>query len=555
MASSSNNDKDPDGSQPKTKNPFIRFRQFADAQVSSVLQGIVGLPSAFSKDSSSNTGWAEIDDKLQRRDDLNQQSKQPDNSRPDRENRGDSSDEETEIPVKKSPDWQRYSTSNAGEVSDDRKMDGPTTKDMPLYSPVSTALFAHLNGTRGRTHEISEDPRPPFSTTGILSPDDKISRNNVKTLQQMMLGRLSGGSSLIADYSLLPYLLYSPYSPLRLSSRPVSNTNQFDNFPFCDAFEDLIRVSQGRPMATTWTRIGLPHYWLFHYPSIYAMSSAEWIKGMQGNGLLQQSTKLSELQRLRSGAPVEAATSYPSFAQSPETQKSDPNEQKSSPDAAKEPTDPQTEQDMYARFLRMTSSPASLGSMVESLFADIEKEFKAISTFTGLFPEAEKKFKDLRSSDERLTFGSLFSDIEKEIKTLSPQEAHRAFEHILSDTDKVLATALTPEGRRELRATWSDNKEAKSVSNSVKAGREAPADIDKVVSTGTTTEHVRNEDGSVETSVTVWKRFADGRETVTTSSHIEDPSSEGLPLDNDKQEAKKGKEKQEKQEKRGWFWS
>ena len=550
MAAFPNDGKDPNGSQSKTENPFIRFRQFADAQISSLLQGIVGLPSAFSKNPPSNARWAEIDDKLQRRDEANGYSKQPSDSSTEQEKLNTTANKEVEIPVKKHSDWRQYSQSPAKEDGESihQEMDG-MTKDLPLYFPVSISLFAHLHGTYDRPQDWTPDSfRTPLANTSLSSPDE-VSLNSMKSLQYVILGQLKAGSSLQSDYSLLPYLLFSPYSPLKLSSRPNLTTG--DSFPYCDAFEDLIRVSQGRPMATTWTRIGLPCHWLFQHPTTYAVSCADWIRGMQWNGLLQEG-KPSELQRPKPGGVMQIVGSLPSFSELQE--KNTNNESKSSPDASKETLDAQTEQDMYERFLRVASSPAGFGSMVESLFADIEKEFKTISPITSLFPEAEKKLRDLKSSNSQLTFSSLFSDIEKDIKSLSPHEAHRAFEHILSDTDKVLATALTPEGRRELKESWSKKREAKTVSSSVKTGVRTPIEPDKVVSTSTTTEHIKNEDGSVETSVTVWKRFADGRETMTSSTHTEDTSHEGLPPNKEKQDPKKEDEKQEKKDKQGWFW-
>jgi hypothetical protein len=89
------------------------------------------------------------------------------------------------------------------------------------------------------------------------------------------------------------------------------------------------------------------------------------------------------------------------------------------------------------------------------------------------------------------------------------------------------------------------------------------AEVDpKAVFTSTTTEHTTNEDGSVETSVTVWKRYADGRETTTTTSHIEEPAccdeedefhqQTGFPK---VPEQKEDKKTDKKPEKKGWFWN
>src|SRR3954463_11113277 len=68
-------DKETRDSQSKPDNPFIKFRQFADAQISSLLQGIIGLPSALSK-GQGNTRWADFDDDLRRRDELQARQKE-----------------------------------------------------------------------------------------------------------------------------------------------------------------------------------------------------------------------------------------------------------------------------------------------------------------------------------------------------------------------------------------------------------------------------------------------------------------------------------------------
>lgn len=543
MASPPNGGKDPEGSQPKTENPFIRFRQFADNQVSSLLQGIIGLPSAFSK-SPPDARWADFDDKLQQRDEANKLSKQSNKSESAREEYGGvAEDDEVQVPVRKYRGREQYSPLR-DEGRSDQTAAGTASNHPPLYSAVSASLFAHLNGTADVTHDESS-----FPTRGITSPD-KVSLDGITALQHMTFNHLKTGSSLQSDYSLLPYLLFSPYSPLKLSSGQTSNTHQRDNFPFCDAFEDLIRVSQGRPMATVWTRIGLQSPWLFHHPTPYAASCMEWIRGMQSFGLLQESIKPDELQAQNQRELLDKAPSNPSLSP---PQRENANDGSKSPAEAvsKETTDAKTELDMYERFLQMASSPASLGSMVESLLADIEREFKAIDLPAAIFPAAEKRFQDLRSSNTGLSISSLLSELEKDIRGLSPQETRRAIAHILTDTDEVLASALTPEGRRDLKTAWSDKQGSQSTLKSAKAGREPSSDPDKIISTSTTTEHIKNEDGSVETSVTVWKRFADGRETITSSTHTEDPWSEELPPGNENQETK---EEGKKSEKSGWFW-
>ncbi len=66
----------------------------------------------------------------------------------------------------------------------------------------------------------------------------------------------------------------------------------------------------------------------------------------------------------------------------------------------------------------------------------------------------------------------------------------------------------------------------------------------------------------METCVTVWKQFGDGRETTTTTTHTEDPARNdngqtGMirEVANEKSvEQLKGQD-EKKSEKKGWFWN
>ncbi|PSS23234.1 hypothetical protein M430DRAFT_40426 [Amorphotheca resinae ATCC 22711] len=484
MASSSDRNKDTGDSQPNSENPFIKFRQFADSQISSLLQGIIGLPSAFSRNAPSSSRWADSDDRLQRRDELEAVRAKFDRM-PD--------DEEVEIPVKKSPDWGKYPAARE-EEPDNRVMDDKTARDLPLYSPVSKSLFAHLSRTYDDTKDwMAPGSRPSFAMS-IYRPG-QISTDSMRSLQYMMFNELNAGSNLRSDYSLLPYLLFSPYSPLKLSAPSYSATRRRDDFPYCEAFEDLIRVSQGRPLATVWTRIGLLNPWLFFHPAPYAASCMEWIKEMRAVGLLQQSVQLSEPPSLFTrgfAKQIEMADDHPFFTRLPYR-----NSSREIQDLAdwtvEDSTEPKTEQDMYERSFWLSRSITSLEDMMQSLSADIEKELKAISS--------------------------------------SPEAADSS-----------------PEGRRELRGPRSDAQDPKKVSE---VEPTATIDPDKVVSMSKTTERTMKEDGSVETNVTVWKRFGDGRETVSTSTHTEDARPEGFSKE-EKQETTEGDKKKKRS---GWFWN
>jgi hypothetical protein len=185
--------------------------------------------------------------------------------------------------------------------------------------------------------------------------------------------------------------------------------------------------------------------------------------------------------------------------------------------AVKNPT---TEQEMYDTFLRLASLPASTSGNFESLFKEIEKAI-----------------------DEQL-----------DPKLRAQKDAWKN-EHV-KDVEG---------GLNQLDEIWKNLgaafKEEKAEEERKKADTTLASD--RVVSTRTTTEHFKHEDGSVETTVTVERTFADGRETQTTTSHVEfspDPEStfsSDANWERPEQENKLEQDSAEnkKSEKKGWFWN
>jgi hypothetical protein len=527
MAPSSDRDKDANDAEPKTDNPFIKFRQFADSQISSLLQGIVGLPSAFTKNPN-NARWAGFDEDMRRRDEL--QKKQSElresETRRQSEGRGWSS-------------WQdEKSNTNVDEEMDDR-----TARDMPLYSPVSMSLFAHLRDAKDDIG-AQDGWKPihgqyPLSLTPSFYDLYRGYRSHsepIKALRSNVYRDLQINPILRSDYSLLPYLLFSPYSPLKIESdetmRPWSTQSQRGYFPCFEAFEDLILTMQGRPMGTL----------IYRYPEVLPMVEPErgWIYNLWAHGILQQSstTKYADVVALQRKLAGELPPWMGNIDSTPKNTQSD--------------EDATTEQEMYERFLRRAASPAGIAEVLESLFTDAEGWIN--KQLASLDPaEMKRQIKELTDGLEKKTGND--AEDEKRAKTA-----------------QVLESLFTQAaGLFEIRRTTMDGKRTVESFAETKIGKElegmkhkAAADLEKAVFTSTMTEHTTNEDGSVETSVTVWKRYADGRETTTTTSHTEEPpccddddnshsrdGREQLPLDEKVDETKEAK----KTEKKGWFWN
>jgi hypothetical protein len=547
MASDPDSDRDSNisnTSSPNSENPFIKFRQFADAQIGSLLQGkfpsrnvpsvtpnlwskinirvgIIGLPSAFSKNSPGNTRWADFDDDLRRRDELQARQRQLKDSEAQRWTQR-TPREESEIPVKK---WTWHSDNERAPTQIDEQM----ARDLPLYSPVHKSLFAHLD-QRG-------DNAPDWNPTNFVNsvrkglvPEywpmklhrEQQSPDVMKSIQYLVYNDLNCEPQFSSDYSLLPYILFSPYSPLKLSANRVLDPSLVqtfktgypggdpgtDKFPYCEAFQDLITTVHGDPDQRPWGnnydnlplngKAGFPFD--TYPPSVKAIFGKSWIDDLWASGLLQQkeTKSISHLVEWPGPWASPSLVEYGKYLRDTEA-------------AA------QTEQDMYDRFLsapaRIVSEPARIPETIALLFDDAESFIQKRLQEPEKSPEGKAAVRSML--DSRLA-KDIFRMIQKTEGMAEPPQLDENPESATPD----IPPKPTP-------------------------------DTSKVVATSTTSERNVDEDGSVETTVTVWKRFADGRESTTTTTHFEDAA--GWKESEEGSQESKPEKKPEK--KRGWFWN
>jgi hypothetical protein len=513
MASSSDPEKDSDKSQSKSDNPFIKFRQFADQQISSLLQGIIGLPSAFSGKPSENPRWAVFDEDRRRRDELQARQQELKDSEASRLSRQETRGED--IPARLSAEWQTF-TQWLGKAPTTGHNDDDGMRDVPLYTPVTRSLFAHLRQPADSEDADWNKRDGLFEAWGIANPwmlnPHERSSNALKMAQFMIHNDLNTSPLLRSNYSLLPYLMLSPYSPFRLIER-VSSSPQYrnrDTFPYVDAFEDLIRTTQPgrRPFLITglFDNGGNSHYPDSDLLLVDPATRAHCYYGHIYH--LHQSHLLQEREALR----LPQTSSIP-FPVSPDVPPKSATGMKSMQKEAV------TEQEMYEYFLRWASQP-------KEKFENAAADAKATIA------------KELESGD-------------------------------VTDVFRLLDKMMEKDGVREL---FKSLDPAYDVEKQNQAQRRTEIDkcgedTDRVVRSSTTTQRVKQVDGSVKTYVRVWKKFADGRETFTDSSHIEEEEryEDGnlKPVASMAEEAQardeKFKEESEadvrKASKKGWFWN
>ncbi|EPQ64838.1 Bgt-4377 [Blumeria graminis f. sp. tritici] len=272
--------------------PFIKIRQFADDKISSLLQGIIGLPSAFSRTQTYHGQWDHMS--ASPRDLLDKNLKE----------RREESDE-TPIPVKKfngstSPSENRDLFPTAPHLGNYFQV------DVPLYSRVSKPLFAQmlsLSDTRvdwawiDRFQTFDNGNPIKFLLLNSMPPvfpmtmDNKNSSRtgNVKLNQIALFNELSKSSNYESNYSLLPYLAFSQYSPLNLTIN--AETGQKDStFPYCHAFQDLIETTlkASQPSLENNCNQHTIQEKGNIRPEYSARDSIEWIKELDRRGILHQ---------------------------------------------------------------------------------------------------------------------------------------------------------------------------------------------------------------------------------------------------------------------------
>ncbi|CCU83052.1 hypothetical protein BGHDH14_bgh04895 [Blumeria hordei DH14] len=292
MVQPSEHDKDSRVTTLNYDTPFMKIRQFADDKISSLLQGIIGLPSAFSRTETYRGKWDHIPESPRGLLDKNLNERQEESY-------------ETPIPVKK------FNGSISPSDNGDLFPTAPHLEsffqfDIPLYSHVSKPVFAQmlsLANTRldwawNDRFQLFDNDNPIkyflFNSMPPVFPmtmKDKIfSRTeNVKLNQIALFNELSKSSNYESDYSLLPYLAFSRYSPLNLTIN--AEPEQKDStFPYCHAFQDLIETTleASQPsLENNCNQHPIQKRGSIR-PEYRAHDSIEWIKELNRRGILHQ---------------------------------------------------------------------------------------------------------------------------------------------------------------------------------------------------------------------------------------------------------------------------
>ncbi|RDW93103.1 uncharacterized protein DSM5745_00425 [Aspergillus mulundensis] len=303
------------------ENPFVAFRRFADEQISSMMQSVMGLPSSATSPQSGH--WAIFSDDQAYRDQVRQRQRQ------DQECNGDGNKTDEGVP----------SGSRITESSAQNDKYYPARSSRPRWYDLDNRFDVDMFFN---------------SFFDRLWLDDHTTARLFGMYHHPLFSSMTSAESPMWP---LNYLMFSPYSPLHLerqaryrarreqgvfsslmSSMSLSSEAEPDNDEprWREAFEDLLRLENGEPMLDRDT-------------AAVARSEPrkDWLGGLIKRGSLGKQWKFSSPSETQ---PWSSIIFDPSERDSDEVP-SVPAPEKTIPAAEESTTKPATELDIYDRFL------------------------------------------------------------------------------------------------------------------------------------------------------------------------------------------------------------
>ncbi|KAI9933260.1 hypothetical protein ASPWEDRAFT_115517 [Aspergillus wentii DTO 134E9] len=476
---------------PEDDNPFVAFRRYADEQISSMLQSVMGLPSMASPPSSSHWDVFANDHRFN---DPNTRQRQ----------NGDGS--EGEYPTGSGAgDQTQGSTSNNDKPSSTSSRSRWSEFESPWHTHHHHYGWHHNSGPIDLFGLDSFFNRSWFDDH--LPSAFRLFHPHHLLFPDMWDEEMPGWP--------VTYLMFSPYSPLQLErNRGHHNRGVFSSImsslsasdrdssqdpaepQWREAFEDLLRLENGKPM-------------LDREPAAASRKETPkgWLEGLVKRGSLGDQWKLNPVADENSSI----MNGRMAFGKSDDRESSrDVKEPKDIADvestADEKDLGAMTELDMYERFLQD----------VESREREFSREFSA-SPMLRFLLEDRQRYKDELAEYKRKGTSAEDADTEKWLELASGGNNNSVSEVAAQQT------ALNP------------------------SSSEASVSQPQVISTRTSTERIRLGDGSVKTRTVQTKRFADGREESNESVDVVNPSQQSSDSANQDEPAKNG-------DKSGWFW-
>ncbi|KAL2010605.1 hypothetical protein VTN00DRAFT_6412 [Thermoascus crustaceus] len=472
------------------ENPFVAFRRYADEQISNMLHSVMGLPSLIVPPS--HDRWMIYTDESGYRDYTRQ---------------------------RRSGDDQSGGDSGAGSDSSNGQ-DNASRYERPSSASTWTRWSDWDDFDRWRYYAH----RRPFDLFGFDSFFDRPWFEDRFPFSSFGLFRPFSFSPFFPDFLSehdssawpVPYILFSPYSPLHLERQSRLRANRekgifsslFSSLKFTseetdpseprwrEAFEDLLRLENGKPMLERETQAVAKKE-----------TGNDWLRGLVERGSLGDRWKYV-------AGPSDQARTGITLEREDGKFKADVQSDSENADSAR--TEAMTELDLYDRFLQD----------IEAREREYFRAFSESPLMRLLFDERRRMNRDEWEESRRKW---MRADAKKKQET----------ENWL---DQVSGEGKTPAPEAQPAPSTEVAPAAKAESAEV-----TPAEP-RVVSTRTSVERIRLPDGSIKTKTVKTRRFADGREETNEDVEVRNPSERQQHASNG--EGSDG----DSSSKGGWFW-
>jgi hypothetical protein len=452
------------------ENPFVAFRRYADEQISSMLQSMIGLPSIMTPPFPDK--WSGF----------------PDERNHSRQRRsGDEADWTT--------DSDRDDNARQG-----RRWEGRRRSDWDDFD-------------RWDLH--SRRPLDSFGFDSFFDDHFPLGFGRLRSFHPFLFDTFFSGEE--SQAWPIPYLLFSPYSPLHLErsrgrdhhqrgifsslfSALKSTTEPGRSEPrWREAFEDLVRIENGQPMLERSSD-----------SNSRKETGNEWLRGLVQRGSLGNNWKLIAGPNDNSPCNIVLERTGQQKSATPESSSSaDVSDRKR---REPEDTEPATELDLYDRFLQ---------DVVDAHEREYPRAFSGSPLIRLLYDERKRHLDEWKERRQQW---------ERESENWLEQASSGGNKSDRRNNSEMVSSALSDHP---------DSGDAKTAASSEPS----------IISTMTRTERRTLPDGSVQTKIVKTKRFADGREESNESVEVVNPPARGASNGSDNNDNQNGKSNG------GWFWS
>lgn len=508
---------------------------------SPVLQDFTGLPSFVAR---SDGRWTVVDGKLQQRLGLVEGRSERLWQSQDLERALDGGEE-----ASTSGEGLSNHTSPAQPPLDEQQDD-----DYDLYSAFGKREIDRLKAVPPGEPWLQHESGEPF----VWRPDEK--GTPIQGIQQRFRASLldvaKNTSGATNEKTLVPYLLFSRYSPLALSDMPpirpkadweYADEDESPELSYCEAFEDLLQttrgdpfvdqwLSMGRNLLSSWTDVGLfsrgPRGGFPTEGSFGKVTTADlgmaWMVMLGQKGLLSQNSHFFHQGSVDPGLGP-AALFKPSVAWLTLVNYMG---------KVYERQLPRTEQDLYDQFLaegrRQSGDEGGVGGTLVEVLSSLATAGRALS-------DVFKEFglENMNSPSRRTTSTSTQTESRGLPEPTSSDESSETFQRtsdgVTEETVVKKEPTATPDMSRDREAT---------------------------ISTMTSTEQRTMEDGSVKITTVAEKVFGNGTKQVTKTTQIRPPSqsaaelstSDGSQVVSQIEESRENDKGDSDSSRKGWFW-